>query len=283
MAKLDRLDLASRKILAGKMKGERRSKRRGQSVEFADYRDYVVGDDLRFVDWNVYARLERLFLKLFLEEEDLLLYVMLDVSRSCDYGSPHKGLYMKRIAAALGYVGLVNYDRVCLCAMSGGTYTQLGPVRGRRTIARMLGFLSGLRFAGAGSLEESCRRFALAHRQKGVCVVISDFFDKHGWEGGLRYLTSGRYDLFAVHILSPQEVAPAVEGDVRLRDMEDRSATEMAVTPDILAQYHRNLDALCAGVREYVTRRGGVYIFAATTVPFENLVLNYLRERRLLK
>src|ERR1700721_171360 len=109
LAKLDQLDVLSRKVLAGKLKGERRSKRRGQSVEFADYRNYVIGDDLRFIDWNIYARLERLFLKLFLEEEDLALYVLVDVSKSCDYGNPNKAHYIKQVAAALGYVGLVNY------------------------------------------------------------------------------------------------------------------------------------------------------------------------------
>src|SRR5690606_33677782 len=119
MARLDQLDVMSRKILAGKMKGERRSKRRGQSVEFADFRNYVIGDDLRFIDWNIYARLERLFLKLFLEEEDLALYVLVDVSRSVDYGEPNKAFYMKQVAAARGYIGLVNYNRVCICAMSG--------------------------------------------------------------------------------------------------------------------------------------------------------------------
>src|SRR6478672_10090561 len=116
MARLDQLDLMSRKLLAGKMKGERRSKRRGQSVEFADYRNYVIGDDLRFIDWNIYARLERLFLKLFLEEEDLSLYLLIDVSKSCDFGEPNKAMYIKQVAAALGYVGLVNYNRVTIAA-----------------------------------------------------------------------------------------------------------------------------------------------------------------------
>src|SRR3954465_4517627 len=117
MARLDPLDLMSRKMLAGEMKGERRSKRGGQSLEFADYRNYTIGDDLRFIDWNIYARLDKLFLKLFLEEEDLSLYVILDVSKSCDYGNPDKSLYIKKVAAALGYIGLVNYNRVTVAAM----------------------------------------------------------------------------------------------------------------------------------------------------------------------
>src|ERR1700733_11366403 len=120
MARLDQLDVMSRKLLAGKMKGERRSKRRGQSVEFADYRNYVVGDDLRFIDWNIYARLDKLFLKLFLEEEDLSLYILIDVSKSCDFGNPAKAYYLKQVAAALGYIGLVNYNRVHISAMADG-------------------------------------------------------------------------------------------------------------------------------------------------------------------
>src|SRR5215468_3122753 len=130
MARLDQLDLVSRKLLAGKMKGERRSKRRGQSVEFADYRNYVIGDDLRFIDWNIYARLDKLFLKLFLEEEDLSLYVLVDVSKSCDYGTPNKALYLKKVAAALGYIGLVNYNRVTISAVSNAIAADTGPMRG---------------------------------------------------------------------------------------------------------------------------------------------------------
>src|SRR5688500_15110305 len=131
MARLDQLDVMSRKLLAGKMKGERRSKRRGQSVEFADYRNYVIGDDLRFIDWNIYARLERLFLKLFLEEEDLSLHILIDATKSCDYGDPHKLHYMKKVAAALGYIGLVNYNRVSMAAFASGVVAETGGMRGR--------------------------------------------------------------------------------------------------------------------------------------------------------
>src|SRR3954471_12126956 len=120
MARLDQLELVSRNLLAGKMRGERRSKRRGQSVEFADYRNCVIGDDLRFIDWNIYARLDKIFLKLFLEEEDLSLHVLMDISKSCDFGNPNKAQYIKQVAAALGYIGLVNYNRVTLSAMADG-------------------------------------------------------------------------------------------------------------------------------------------------------------------
>ncbi len=282
MARLDQLDVMSRKLLAGKLKGERRSKRRGQSVEFADYRNYVVGDDLRFIDWNIYARLDRLFLKLFLEEEDLSLYVLLDVSKSCNYGNPSKAFYIKQVAAALGYVGLVNYNRVTLCAFNNGIASETGAMRGRRRVAQMLDFVQKLESTGPSHLSEACRRFALAHRQKGICVILSDFFDKGGYENGLRYVAGGKYDLFAVQTLSPQEIEPDLQGDLKLRDMEDDDMAEVSITQPLIKQYKANLNAYCLSLKDYLTRRGGTYLFTSTAVPFDTLVLNYLRERGLL-
>lgn len=282
MARLDQLDLISRKMLAGKMKGERRSKRRGQSVEFADFRNYVVGDDLRFIDWNIYARLDKLFLKLFLEEEDLALYVLADVSKSCDFGDPSKAQYIKRVAAALGYIGLVNYNRVNIVAMADGVVAETGGLRGRRRVAQMIDFISDLKPTGSSNFTESCRRFALQNRQKGVCVVLSDFFIKEGFDAGLRYVAGGRYDLFCVQVLAPQEIEPDLQGDLKLRDLEDDDMAEVSVTQPLIKQYKANLNAYCLALKDFLVRRGGTYLFTSTAVPFDTLVLNYLRERGLL-
>lgn len=284
MSRLDQLDVMSRKLLAGKMKGERRSKRRGQSVEFADYRNYVIGDDLRFIDWNIYARLDRLFLKLFLEEEDLSLYILADMSKSTDYGDPHKARYIKQVAAALGYVGLVNYNRVTITAIGDGVVADTGPMRGRTKVRRMMDFVENLKPTGSSHMAEACKRFALAHRHKGVCVVLSDFFDKGGYENGLRYVAGGKYDLFCVQTLSPQEIDPesTLQGDLKLKDIEDDDMAEVSITQPLLKQYKANLNAYCLALKDYVTRRGGTYLFTSTSVPFDTLVLNYLRERGLL-
>jgi uncharacterized protein (DUF58 family) len=282
MHRLEGLDVLSRKILAGKLKGERRSKRRGQSVEFADYRNYVVGDDLRFIDWNIYARLERLFLKLFLEEEDLSLSILVDISASCDFGDPNKALYMKRVAAALGYVGLVNYNRVSISAINNTVAGETGNLRSRRKVQQMLGFLQDLEPNGPSFLGDACKRFALAHRNKGVCVILSDFFDKGGYENGLRYLAGGNYDLFVIQVLAPQEINPDLQGDLKLKDIEDGDLAEVSITAPLIKKYKDNLNAYCAGLKEYVTRRGGTYLFTSTAVPFDTLVLNYLRERGLI-
>ncbi|MDB5295380.1 MAG: hypothetical protein JWO31_1363 [Phycisphaerales bacterium] len=282
MARLDQLDVTSRKMLAGKLKGERRSKRRGQSVEFADYRNYTIGDDLRFIDWNIYARLDRLFLKLFLEEEDLAMYILVDVSKSSDFGSPSKFRYMQRVAAALGYIGLVNYNRVTVCGVSDGVVADTGAMRGRRKVSQLVSFLEKLTPTGPSHMAEACRRFALAHRAKGICVVLSDFFVKEGFDAGLRYVAGGKYDLFAVQCLAPQEVDPDLQGDLKLRDVEDGDVAEVSITPALVKQYKANLNAYCLGLKEYVTRRGGTYLFTSTAVPFDTLVLNYLRERGLV-
>lgn len=282
MNRLDKFDLLSRKMLAGKMKGERRSKRRGQSVEFADFRNYVMGDDLRFIDWNIYARLDKLFIKLFLEEEDLALYVLIDTSKSTDFGDPNKLMYMKRVAAALGYVGLVNYNRVCVTAMSQNVVADTGGMRGRRRVSGMLDFIDKLEPSGPSDFAVACKRFALTHRSRGVLVVLSDFFDKSGFENGLRYVTGGKYDTFAVQILSPQEIDPPLTGDLKLKDVEDGDFAEVSITGPLIKRYKSNLNAYCLGLKDYITRRGGTYLFSSTSVPFETLVLNYLRERRLL-
>ena len=284
MAKLDRLDLVSRKILSGKMKGERRSKRRGQSVEFADFRNYVVGDDLRFIDWNIYARLDKLFLKLFLEEEDLALYLLVDVSKSCDYGDPNKAFYIKQVAAALAYIGLVNYNRVTIAALSDTVVADSGNLRGRRKVREAIDFLDRLEPTGESDFETACKRFALKNPAKGVCIVVSDFFDKAGFEPGLRYLASGRYDLFCIHVLAPQEVdpTPILKGDLKLVDLEDADTAEVSINGPLMKKYKETLNAYCLSLKDYVSRRGGTYLFTGTDVGFETVVLNYLRERGLL-
>jgi uncharacterized protein (DUF58 family) len=264
------------------MKGERRSKRRGQSVEFADYRNYVIGDDLRFIDWNIYARLDRLFLKLFLEEEDLSLYVLCDISKSCDFGTPNKSFYIKQVAAALGYIGLVNYNRVTIAAMNNTLSADTGPLRGRTKVSQMIDFIGKLQPSGASDLAAACKRFALANRRKGVCVVLSDFFDKSGYENALRYVAGGNYDLFCVQVLAPQEIEPDLQGDLKLKDIEDDDEAEVSITQPLLKQYKSNLNAYCLALKDYLTRRGGSYLFTSTAVPFDTLVLNYLRERGLL-
>src|SRR5947209_4558246 len=202
LARLEQLEIVSRKIFLGRTKGERLSKRKGQSVEFADFRNYVVGDDLRFLDWNLFARLDRLFLRLFLEEEDLHFYVLIDNSLSMEFGSPTKLHYAKQVAAALGFIGLTNLDRVMVEAFND-RITQSSPaLRGRRSLWRLLDFLGGVQPAGPSDFTRALKAFSVKCPGKGVVVILSDFMDKGGYEDGLRYLIARNLDVYVVQVLS---------------------------------------------------------------------------------
>ncbi|MGE0479285.1 MAG: DUF58 domain-containing protein [Phycisphaerae bacterium] len=283
MHKLEQLDVLSRKIFVGRMKGERRSKRRGQSVEFADYRNYVVGDDLRFLDWNIYARLEKLLLKLFLEEEDLNVAILFDLSKSMDWGDPHKGLFVKRVAAALAYIGLVNYDRVSLYGYADTLVYEMRGVRGRRMSSQVMSFLQKLPYAGPSNFASAAKRFALRHTGKGVVIVISDFMDKGGYADGIRYLLSRDCDLYTIQVLAPDEIDPPLVGDLKLRDVEDDDLAEVTISKPLLEKYKANLAAYCTELKDHCTRRGITYLFTSTRVSFDVLVLTYLRQRGLLR
>ena len=282
MKKLDQLALVSRKIFAGKMRGERLTKHRGQSAEFADYRSYVVGDDLRFLDWNIYARLNQLFLKLFLQEEDLHVSVLMDSSKSMDWGEPNKWLYARRIAAAIAYIGLINLDRVSVYSYADGLRSELTGVRGRRLMFKVVELLTSAECDGSGNLSAAGRQFAIRHPQPGIVLVLSDFFDRNGYEEGLRYLLGRKYDLYALQILSPEEINPSIAGDLRLTDVEDEDVAEVTAGRALINRYKQNLQAYCEGLREYCTRRGIGYLFTSTEVPFDQIVLSYFRKRGLL-
>ncbi len=282
MARLDALDVLSRKVLQGKLKGERRSKRRGQSVEFADHRPYVVGDDVRFLDWNIYGRLDQLFLKLFLEEQDLSLHLLVDVSGSVAAGDPPKGRYLKRLAAALAYVGLVNNNRVSLATFADGLTGRMTNLRGRRYLQPMAEFLLSAGAEGPSRFDRACRQWVGGRIGSGVTVVLSDFFFKEGFQTGLKRLVSDRYDLFVIQVLSPQEREPDLQGDLKLVDVEDADTAEITVTRALLEFYRRNLGAYCNTLKTFCTRRGATYVLTDTGRPVERLVLQSLRRRRLL-
>src|SRR6266852_1751810 len=283
LARLEQLELVSRKIFMGRMKGERRSKRKGQSVEFADYRNYVIGDDLRHLDWNLYARLERLFIRLFMEEEDLHFYLLLDNSLSMDFGSPSKLHYAKQVAAALGFIGLVNMDRVVIEAFNDRLTQSMPAARGRRSLWRVMDFLQKLEPAGPSNLQRALRTFSLKCSGKGIVLVLSDFMDKGGYEDALRYLVARQLDIYVIQVLSQEEIEPEIVGDLKLVDIEDEDVAEITVSAPLLKRYKQNLAAYRAALHEFCTRRGVSYLFTSNQVPFDRLVLTYLRQRGLVK
>jgi uncharacterized protein (DUF58 family) len=283
IARLERLEINSRKIHASRQKGERRSKRRGESSEFADYRNYVSGDDLRHVDWNVYARLDRLFLKLFFEEEELNVSVLLDISGSMDTGDPLKARFARQLAAAVAYIGLCHQDRVSVYAYEDHITARIVGLRSRRTTGRLMRFLEELPAGGASQFTAAARQFAVGHTQKGVCLVISDFLDKGGYEEGLRYLLGRRMDVYVIQVLSPQELEPPFTGDLKLVDCEDDDIAEVTISRPLLDKYKAKLQAYCGSLRDFCTRRGVGYILTTTSQPIDTLVFDFLRRRGLLR
>ncbi len=283
LRKLDGLTVTSRRIFTGKIKGERRSKKRGLSVEFADYRDYVYGDDPRFVDWNVFGRLDRLFLKLFMEEEDLHIYILVDTSGSMDFGDPKKIDYARKVAAAIGYIGLVNMDRVSVASFSTRIRSVFPLTRGKSQVWRMFDFLQSAECGGETSLTDSCRDFVLTNRRKGVAVLISDFFDRGGCDDALKSFMHRRFDLYAVQVLAKEEIDPPHIGHLKLVDSEVDDTVEITVNESLLKAYRESLRAFCGGIKKFCTSRGATYLSATTDVPFDSLVLEYLRKGGLLK
>jgi uncharacterized protein (DUF58 family) len=285
VARLSQLDITSRKVLSGKLKGERRSKRRGQSVEFADHRPYTTGDDLRHIDWNIFGRLDRLFLKLFLEEEDLSLSIVIDASASHDCGNPSKFLLMQRLALGLGYIGLSNMHRVTLSAMGpveGGVISAIRDLRGKRRLRELATWVCSLEPIGFTPFTQACNRIALTRRGKGVMVVISDFFIKEGYENGLRLLAGGGYDVFAVQVLSPQELKPDIGGDLRLKDAEDGDLADVTISAPLLRKYEQTLTAYCTRLKDFCAQRSIPMVTVPSNTGVDALILDYLRRRGLL-
>lgn len=286
IARLDPLDLSSKKVFFGKLKGERRSKKRGQSVEFADHRPYSTGDDIRHIDWNIFARLDQIFMKMFLEEEDLSLQLVLDCSASSDCGEPSKFLFMQKAVMALGYVGLVNLNRVGATAMGAGdsgVVSNVRDLRGRRRVHELAKWVCSLEPGGDFSFKEAAERISMTRRGKGLMLVFSDFFFKEGFEEGLRRMVGHGYDVFVIQVLSPQEIDPPLTGDLRLKDLEDADTAEVTISAPLLKKYKANLAAYCQHLGSFCARREMTHMTVRSDTPIDVLVLDYLRKRGIVK
>jgi uncharacterized protein (DUF58 family) len=284
LKRLERLEMAARRVRRGARRGERLSRRRGQSVEFADHRPYARGDDLRFLDWSVLARLDRVMVKLFHDEEDLTVHLLLDASASMEFGDPSKFLYARRVAAALGWVALAGQCRVrTVILRSGGRPDTTGYLRGLHSGDRLLAHLEAAEASGPNALRDGLRRWASESRANGVVVLVSDLMDRDGVEESLSSLARGNVEAHAFQVLDPFELDPDLEGEFRLVDSEDGSVAEASVTPEVRAAYRARLDAYLRAVDESCRRRGIRHLLAPTTVPFEQLVLEVLRRQGLLR
>lgn len=277
LRQLDNLSLRSRRVFRGTLRGERRSPALGRGVEFADYRNYQPGDDYRYIDWNIYSRLDRLFVKLFSEEEDINVHVFVDVSRSMVWGSPSKLDYAVRLAAAIGYIGLVNLDRVGAVLFTGRPQRVLLPHRGRGQIFHFFEFLAAARGGGTSDLQATMKDYVHLTKRRGLLILVSDLLFPRGYEEGLKLARFHRFDLFVIQVLSDDELVPAVRGEVRLLDAESRVAVEVSVDGPTLDAYARARDAYFAATQAFCLRHQIDYLRTTTSIPYDDLLLRYLR------
>ena len=277
LAQLERLSLASRRTFRGRVKGERRSPRKGQSVEFSDYRAYGHGDDLRYVDWNIYGRTDRLHVKHFVDEEDLCLHLLVDASSSMDFGRPSKLSYAVRLAAALGFVGLVNLERVGVGVLREQVAEGWPPARGRNQFMGLVDFLANVQPGGRTSLNAGLANYAMRARDAGLVVVMSDLLDPDGYEAGLRALLERRFDIHVVHLLAPDEMNPEFAGDLRLVDSETSEIRELSVDGEALRAYRRRLHEFLERLETFCRTKEIGYHRVITDTPVEGFVLSQLK------
>lgn len=292
LRRLEQLQLLAARRSKSSARGERRSRARGQSVEFADYRNYVAGDDFRYLDWNLYGRLERLFLKLYEEERELPVRIFLDASESMTFGEPRKFDFARRVAAAVGYIALCGFDRVSVVPFPAPTNTSgnsqhalrnaLRSVRGKRSASQFFQNLALIESGGATSLNESLRRGAIEARQTGVAIVLSDLLDPEGYEIGLNTLVGRGFQANVVHILAPEELAPSTFGDLRLVDAESGDFREVTFGKYRLKAYQQTVQNFCGRLREYCQKRGIHYFLARSDMDLGDLILKQLRRAEVL-
>ncbi len=282
MRKLEYLALVSKRF-SGQFKAERRARKLGSGLEFADFRGYVPGDDFRHLDWKTYLRLGRLLLRLYEEEEDLPIYLFVDCSQSMSYGDPSKLEYAKHVAAALCYIGLANLDRVRVIAYADGIRNEMAPQRGRNQIFRVFQFLSEIDPGGQTHGREAFKMFCTGSRRRGLAVVISDFFEPNGFEYGLNLLRYYRHDVFLVQVAAHEDLHPDLRGQVEMVDSETMRTRDLTVTQTLIEAYRREMERFSEDIRRHSVKYQLGYVRTVTDFPFEDLILQVFRQGRFLK
>ena len=283
LQKLEYLYVVSRKIITGDLKAERKKRKVGSGIEFADHRRYTWGDDFRYIDWNLYGRIDKLLLRLFEEEEDLHIYLLIDCSRSMSMGTPAKIYYAKKLCAALAYIGLAHLDRVAIIPFSDRLHDRLPPARGKGRIFKVFEFLRNVHTDGVTNLTECLNQFVHQMKRRGLVVVLSDYYDTLGFSEGLNTLRYQKFEPFVLQIYDQWEVNPKLQGDITLIDCETKQGKEVTITPKILAAYRKEHDAYCSALREFCTARSLPYFRTHTGIPFDDLVLRIFRRGGFLR
>jgi uncharacterized protein (DUF58 family) len=286
LRKLNQLTLVASRVRSGAIKGERRSSRRGSSVEFADYRNYTAGDDLRRLDWNIYARLEKPFIKLLEEEEDLAVYVLVDASRSMNWGEgeENKFQYALRLAAGIGSIALSSGDLLSIGILQAGRVTaEFGPSRGQYAMPRLFRFFESLEADQATNLNTSLRDYSIKPRRAGLVVLISDLLATDGYESGLRQLLGRGHEAAMIHVLSPDEIDPPLAGDLQLVDIETNFEQDVSIDSGLRNLYHARVQAWKQSIQTDCRKHGIRYLDLVTSLSWDQALLLEMRRAGVVK
>lgn len=271
LRKLEKLVLSSRITIADGASGNRKSRAKGSSVEFSDYREYSIGDDFKRIDWNAYGRFEKLFIKLFMEEREAPVHIFLDTSKSMDWGEPNKSIASRRLAAALSYISLSNYDRVSLVFLSDTIEVYKKALRGRNSFGEVLNLMEELKYNGQTDIYNTITKFDFK-TGRGISIVISDFFTKGNIKDLISYLKFRKQEVYICHVLSPQEINPDVSLSLRLVDSETGEFKDVTASPSLVKAYTRVLERFLKETEEFCNNYGAHYILSETSLPVEQMI-----------
>lgn len=274
LKKLDNIALTARISMNEGNSGSRKSKAKGSSVEFSDFREYSMGDDFRRIDWNAYGRFDKLFVKLFMEEREALVNVFLDSSKSMDFGSPKKSVMSQKLSGIFAFLALNNLDRVSMNSIKGANLIQNPSLMGKNMFNKCLDFLSSVEFSGETDINAAIKKKNLQSR--GISIIISDFFTKGNIEEGIKYLLFKNQQVVLLHVLSPEELNPQLGGQVRLVDSESKEGVNMSITPTMLKLYEKNLNSFINNIKAYCSKMGVSYINVSSEEKLEKILFDYL-------
>jgi len=276
LRKLETLRILSQKGIKGKNTGLHNTVKSGNSLEFLDYRKYQPGDDLRYLDWNVYGRQRNLVIKLFHAEEDLTIHILVDMSRSMQMGHPSKEIYAKKIIAALSYIGLANLDQVGLTSFSTSPGTTKSPERGKQVYMSIIKYLNSLETEGKTNFNASLKEYADTCKKGGIAIVISDLLDPSGYKSGLKSMIHAKFNITVIQVLDHEEINPVLKGYCTLSDSETGEERPITINANTRESYRNIMNNYLKEIRDYCRRNSIDYHLADTGINFEDFLLGYL-------
>ncbi len=277
LRQLQSLSLMSKRSSTGNRRGERRSRRKGGGVEFADHRNYVPGDDIRFLDVGIYQRFGKLLLRLFEEEEDLSLYFLIDDSASMGMHDSAKLNQAVRVAAALSYIGLSGLDRVSVVTLGQRVTGRLAPTRGKQRVFRVLRFLSSIVAQGSTDLAQAARTFVAQTKRRGLVLLLSDLYDPKGFESGINVLRFNKFEPVVIHLTDSRDLGSDLEGDLQISDVETGIDREVSMTSALRLAIERAQLQRKESIARFCGSRDVPYFEVDVDVPFDQVVLSILR------